>query len=208
MKMITKWVCCIAIVLFISTFETQAASAERRLTIALSGYYQDVNPLGDAVAVPFRITNVDILDEISLATRTNVTGGVLLVINSLDGDDSPSRIVACTPSVELDVTEFFQLDQGSDVRTTKTVANVLKSATIYAIDQFSFSTIDDNGFELQLQGFTKETQKWGLKKIGVEQFTVGASSIASVGTGQIRWPDESTAPVKGTFKVSAPKFVP
>ena len=208
MKMITKWVCCIAVVLFISTFETQAASAERRLTIALSGYYQDENPLGDAVAVPFRITNADVLDEISIATRTNVTGGVLLVVNSLDIEDSPSRIVVRTPSFELDVTEFFQLDQGSDVRATKSVGNVLKSATIYAIDQFSFSTIDDNGFELQLQGFTKETQKWGLKKIGAEQFTVGASSIASAGTGQIRWPDESIAPIKGTFKVSAPKFVP
>ena len=206
--MITKLICCIAIALFLSTFRTQAASAERKLTLTLSGFFQDESGFGDEVAVPFRITTKDVLEEISLATGSNVTDGVLLVIESIGEENSSTRIVARTSTVELDVTEFFKIDQGNDVRTTKYSGDALKSATFYAVDQFLFSTLSANGVELKLQGFTKETQKTAAKKIGTDQFSVVSTSTKSDGNGELRSFDGSIAPVKGSITVGSPKFVP
>ena len=208
MKMITKACCCITFALLLSTSGTEAATAERNLTVTLSGFFQDQSPSGDEAAFPFRITTKDILEEITLATGTNVNGGVLLLIESLDSENGESRIIARSQTTEVGVTDFFEINQGSDVRTTKFAGNVFKSAIFYAIDQFTFSTLAENGLELKVQGFTKETQSAGLKKIGADKINVVSASTKSDGSGELQSADGFIGPVKGSIALSAPKFFP
>jgi len=206
--MITKACCCITFALLLSTFGTEAATSERSLSLALSGFFQDETALGDEVTVPFRVTTRDILEEISIATGTNVTDGVLLVIESLDEEGGAARIVARSQTAEVDATDFFELNQGSDVRTTKFSGNTFKSATFSAVDQFVFSTLSVNGIELKVQTFTQESQRAGVKKVGANQFNVVVTSTKSDGNGELRSSSGFIGPVKGSIKIGSPKFVP
>ena len=109
MKTITKLSFCVAVALCVTTLKIQAATSERLLTIALSGFDQFVDQnTGDDVAVPFRLTTKDILARITDATGTNVDGAVLVVIDSLDDTNAMSQIVARTATFQLDVTDFFR----------------------------------------------------------------------------------------------------
>jgi hypothetical protein len=213
MKTIIKLGLCVAIAASLSTFKAAAATSERLLTFTLSGFYQ-TNGLSGEVAAPFRATTKDIVAELAATLGTNLTNGALLVIDSLDDTNVLTKIVARsktkTETNEVDVTEFFQFDQGEAVATTKYVTNVLKSATFYAIDHFQFSTLgtDTNGFELKFQGLTKESQRASVKPIGVDKREVISSTIKSDGTGEFRFVDVLFGPVKGSVAIGAPKFFP
>lgn len=217
MKTISKLFLCVAVALFLTAFKIQAATSERLLTITLTGFDQFIDQTtGDDVAVPFRATTKDFLFQITDATGTNVDGGVLVVIDSIDDPDALTQIVARTETVEIDVTDFFPITQGESVQTTKFVGDVLRSTTFYAIDHFQFNSVtsipgETNGIDLTLQGFTKETQRVVPKTIGGVPRSVTSSALKSDGNGELQ--DFATtnrflSPFRGTIKIGVPKFFP
>ena len=210
----TKLSLCIAIFTCVTATKLSAATSERLLTFTLSGYFQDFNPrTGDDVAVPFRITTRDILEEISLSTGTNVMGGVLVVVDSLDDTNALTQIYA-RPSLnqivgEINVTDLFDIQQSGDVRSTRFSRNVFKSATFYAIDSFLFSTIvDDVGLELLFQGLSRETQAASTRTIGGFRRSVVSANMKSDGNGELFSGNGFIGPIKGSIKIGPPKFYP
>lgn len=218
MKTISRLSVCVVTALCLTAFTIHAAPrSERLLTLTLTGFDQFVNQTtGNDVAVPFRATTKDFLFQITDATGTNVDGGVLVVIDSLDETNGLTKIVARTKVIEVDVTDFFPISQGDFVQTTKFVGNELRSATFYAIDQFQFSSVteapgDTNGIDLILQGFTKETQRVGNRKIGGVLRSVTSSALRSDGNGELLdyvSTNRFLSPFKGTVTIGAPKFFP
>lgn len=197
--------------------EVQAATSERLLTIALKGFDQFVDQrTGDDVAIPFRLTTRDLLFQITDATGTNVDGGLLIAIDSLDDPDAPTRIVARTRDVQLDVSDFFTITQGEFVRTVKFSRNIFRGATYYAIDQFQFSAVfsthgDTNGIDLLLQGFSKETQRVQTKKIGGVRQVVTSSTLKSKGNGDLLdfvSTNRFVSPFEGTVRFGSARFYP
>ncbi len=214
MKTIIKLGFCIAIAFCLSTFETHAVTTERLLTFTLSGFFQSRDTFGNELAAPFRSTTKDIVSEIAATVGTNLTNGVLIVVDSIDDTNILTKIIArsktTTRTNEVDATQFFQFDQGEGVASTKYVTNVLKSATFYAIDHFQFSTLvtDTNGYELSFQGFSKESQLSSVKTIGINKREVISSNVKSDGNGEFRFVDSLFGPVKGSIKIGTPKFIP
>lgn len=197
--------------------EVQAATSERLLTIALKGFDQFVDQrTGDDVAIPFRLTTKDILFQITDATGTNVDGAVLIAIDSLDDPNIPTRIVARTRFLQLDVSDFFSITQGEFVRTVKFSGNIFRGATYYAIDQFQFTSVfstpgDTNGIDLLLQGFSKETQRVQTKTIGGFRQVVTSSTLQSKGNGDLLdfvSTDRFVSPFEGTVRFGSARFYP
>ncbi|MEO6183804.1 MAG: hypothetical protein ABIP71_12030 [Verrucomicrobiota bacterium] len=211
MKTAHKFLFCLASVLSLTALRTEAAQSERLLTISLSGFFQDQDVFGNDKAFPFRATTKDFLEEISIATGgLDFTNGLLVVIESLTDTNLPSQIVARKGINQVDVTDLFTVENGEDVHTSKYVANSFRSATFYAIDQFKFETmsVDTNGVSLDMQLFSKETQRVLAKAIGTTRFDVISSTIASDGNGELHSGGALVGPVKGTIKIGAPRFVP
>ena len=217
MNSITKISFFVAAALCVTAFKIQAATSERLLTIALSGFDQFVDQnTGDDIAVPFRLTTRDVLERITDATGTNVDSAVLIVIDSLDNTNALTQIVARTATFQLDVTDFFPISQGEFVRTVKFAGNNFRGATYYAIDQFQFSAVtstpgDTNGIDLTLQGFTTETQRVLTKNIGHIRQVVTSSTLKSEGNGELMdfvSTNRFVSPFKGTVKIGAAKFFP
>ncbi|MEO6035709.1 MAG: hypothetical protein ABIQ35_10680 [Verrucomicrobiota bacterium] len=153
MKPILQSCCWAAAALLAFSCDLSAATSERLLSITLTGVDQFVDQTtGDDVAIPFRITNRDILARITDATGTNVDNALLVVIDSLDDTNILTQIVARTAFFQVDVTDFFPIDQGESVRTVKYAGNNFRGATYFAIDHFQFSAVvsspgDTNGID-------------------------------------------------------------
>jgi hypothetical protein len=219
MKNFSKWFFCTAIGVTATSFQVHAAQIERPMNFALKGFIQRTNLLGDFVASPFRLTTKDILLEIGIATQQDFTGGVLLWIESLDDTNAPARIVARKVlngiTNQLDVADtngfsFFLVEPGEEaVITDRFVGATLKSSVFYAIDQFQFSTLDvtNDGRELILQGFTKETLSAYTKIVQGNTFAGFASNLSSDVNGEYRDAIGLLGPVIGKFKIGWPKYV-
>lgn len=194
---------------FSITARIHAEQSERSLTLKLSGYFQGEDTSGNDKAVPFRFTTKEVLNELSFFTGVDLRGGMLLIIDSITDTNVASQIVVRKGTDQVDVTDLFDIDQGGAVYSSKLVADVLKSATLYSIDFFQFQTLntDTNGLDLQLQLFSRESQRALVKRIGGNQFDVVSSTLAFDGNGELRDQFGLFAPVKGTVKIGSPKYV-
>ncbi len=204
---------CLAIGLSFATFKAQAAVSERLLTLTLSGLLQEFDNFGDEIAIPFRVTTRDILEEISIHSGQNVRNGVLVVVDSIDDANATRQIVARRSfndlGGELNVTDLFLIDQGADVRTARYSGNALRSATFYAIDLIQFSTLfESDGITLTFQGFSRENQRVTVQRIGNNRVTVTSSNLTSDGNGELESGNGFIGPVKGNIKIGVPKFFP
>lgn len=196
----------LAVAAAISAIPARAASSERAITVTLSGFAQTNSASGD-LAMSFRATTKDLLQEISIATGTNLTTAKLfLVQDSIDDTNSSLRVVAKTSSNSVDVTQFFEFDPGDNFVDTTTATTTI----IYAIDSFHFSTseVDPNGLDLDFQGLSKETQRSALVKIGANKVPALSTSIKTDGIGELRAGGGFVGPLKGSISIGAPKFYP
>lgn len=216
MKIIPRLLCFVCAVCAAS-INIDAAQIERPITFALTGFAQSTNRLGDSKAVPFRFTTKDVLFEIGLATQQDFTGGALIWIESLDDTNAPLRIVVRKGGSELDLYgtnvtfNFFDVVGAEEaVVTERFLRGTLKGRTFYAIDQFVFSTLGatNDGRDLTLQGFSKESQAAYTKTLGGTVFTGFSSSLTSDVNGELSDAIGLLGPVKGRIKVGSPKFVP
>lgn len=190
--------------------EVRAAQSEQTITFAVKGFIQGQDSRGNDKAIPFRFTTKDVLLEISaFEGGIDLTNGKLVLINSIDDTNAASRIVARKGTTEVDVTDLFVIDQGDEVHTSKYVNDVFKNATIYSVDSVEFQTLDldTNGLALEMQTFTKESQRAVTKKLGPDRFSVVSSSLSFDGNGEIFDQFGLLGPLKGKVKISAPKIV-
>ena len=217
MKIITRLLICFACVLCAGSINVSAAQIERPITFALTGFVQSTNRLGDPKAAPFRFTTKDVLVEISLATQQDFTDGALIWIEPLDDTNAPLRIVARKGSSELDLYgtnvtfNFFDVVGAEEaVVTERFLRGTLRSRTFYAIDQFVFSTLGatNDGRDLILQGFSKESQAAYTKTLGGTVFTGFSSGLTSDVNGELSDAIGLLGPVKGKIRIGLPKFVP
>ena len=199
-------------------FTAEGAQTERSITFALSGFFEDINT--DFIpsvtnAVPFRATTKDILNEISDTTGQDFSNGVLLLIESLPQDtNSTSKVVARKKIAigvtnELNVSEFFIVDFGEEVKSLRSSGGFLRSKTLYANDQFQFSTLGNpNGdIALTLQGFSRQMEVAFRRTISETIFTGLAANLTSDVNGEVFKSTGFVGPVKGRFTIGAPKFV-
>jgi hypothetical protein len=213
MKTITKWLLCVAVVLSAAALKLQAAQTERLVTFALTGYVQTNNSIGDPLALAFRATTKEVLEEISLTTGQDFNNGVLLLIESLDDTNAAAQFVArkviARVTNELDVTELFPFSFGDEVATLRYSGDTLKNATFYAIDDFAFDTlaVTNAGIVLDLQGFSKQTEIAFTKTVGASTFSGFAANLTSDVNGELRDAIGLIGPVKGKLKIGPPKFV-
>ena len=210
MKTAQKLLFGFATILSLASMQVEAAQSERLLNIALSGFFQDQDLLGNDKAVPFRATTKDFLEEISIATGGDYTNGLLVVVNSIPETNAPAQIFARKGSNQVDVSDLFNIINGDEVHTSRYVTNSFRSATFYAIDQFKFETmkLDTNGVKLDMQVFTKEMQVVQAKMIGTNHLNVVSASLASDGNGELHDAGGLVGPIKGTIRIGVPKFVP
>ncbi|MEP6662191.1 MAG: hypothetical protein ABJC04_00885 [Verrucomicrobiota bacterium] len=187
--------------------QAQAVQSERLLSFTMSGFYQGTTIGGAEQAIPFRLNTRDILDEISLTTGQDFSRGLLLIIEDLDSE-TPMKIVARNGANQLDVTAYFEIEQGPDVRTTRYLASNFASATFYAIDKFLFSTINgEEGLYLNFQGLTKESQRTGRATINRVRYEVVTSIFCTDGVAELDAGSGFIGPIKGTIRTLAEKFV-
>lgn len=209
MKTSIKFLLCIACVLGVPG-KIKAAQSERTITFALSGFLQGDDGFGNDKALPFRYTTKDVLLEIGFFKGMDFTNGTLLLIDSLTDTNAGSKIVARKGFNEVEVTDLFQINQGEEVHSSRYIADVFKSATIYSIDFLEFQTLntDTNGLALQMQLFGKETQTALSKLVGPDRFNVVSANLAFDGNGEIFDQFGLIGPLKGKVKIGSPKFVP
>lgn len=210
MKNISQWLLCAALVAGATATQVRAAQSEQTITFALSGFIQGKDSHENDKALPFRYTTKDVLTEIGFFEGgIDLTNGKLVLINSIDDTNVASRIVARKGSTEVDVTDLFVIDQGEEVHTSKYVNDVFRNATIYSVDSVQFQTLDSdtNGLALELQTFSKESQRAITKKIGIDRFSVVSSSLSFDGNGELFDQFGLLGPLKGKVKIGAPKFV-
>lgn len=186
----------------------EAAQTERSITFALSGFSQGTN----GNAVPFRVTTKDVLLEISETTGQNFINGVLLLIAPLPQSTNVlivARKVTAGITNQLDVTDFFSIEYGEELTSSRTVKGLVKSKTHYAVDQFQFSTLgDSNGaIALTLQGFSRQMETAFTKTVGANIFSGFGANLGADANGEIFGLDGLIGPVKGKFTIGAPKFV-
>ena len=191
--------------------KVRAAQSEQTITFALSGFIQGQDSRGNDKALPFRYTTKDVLTEIgAFEGGIDLSNGKLVLINSIDDTNIASRIVVRKGTSEVDVTDLFVIDQGEEVHTSRYVNDVFRNATIYSVDSVQFQTLDSdtNGLALELQTFTKESQRAITKKIGSDRLGVVSSSLSFDGNGELFDQFGFLGPLKGKVKIGAPKFVP
>ena len=204
MKSITKWILCFAIASSVASFKLDAAQTERLITFSLTGFRQDEDAFGNPKAVPFRVATRDILEEIQLATGVPVTNGVLVMVESLDDTNAPIQVVARKGTDQFDVTDLFTFIYGESVTT-----DLGTRGTFYAIDQIGFSSlnVDTNGYEIQFQGFTRESQALVTRRLGTASIPFLARNLTTTGNGELRFLDNVLfGPLKGTIRIGAPKL--
>ncbi len=207
----TKLNLCLISALCLSALTLQAARSERVLTIAFSGFYQGTNRFGDDLAIPFRSTTKDFLDEISFTTGQNFKGGALLMVESLDDTNAPTQIVARKGTNELEVSEFFQFTKNDNFVFTETFfRGATSSQTFYAIDNFFFSTLaaDPEGLEVTFKSFSQDTSRFFATRIGGQLYNVVSTSLRTDGVGELSSGGSFTGPIRGYNSIGAPKFYP